>query len=228
MKTKSIDLVPNLKRLMSLAAVVGICAGLPTDALADAHCYCHLSCYDQTGNMSVGSSLKNYGWLATYTGAGQQNEAHQQQCQASCKAAAAPDIGSQALATAACAMGCPNGTVVRAYSAAGNKPYREASGSTPIGTLINTPPVTNTTYSCPAGTWLDSPSQGNGQHARCIKNSCNAATGVPAAPSWVSIGTSWSTATGPAWVTDNQGNIWYGVPARGTVTVIKPAECRWQ
>ncbi|HEV3185044.1 MAG TPA: hypothetical protein VGZ49_09180 [Xanthobacteraceae bacterium] len=227
LNSEGISRMQKVKRLMCFAIVVGCCVGVPKDAFAEAHCFCKLSCYNQAGNMSVGSELKNYGWLATYTGANQQGEANQKACATLCASAASADIGSQALATAACAMGCPNGSVIKAYSAVGNKPYRDDQLS--IGTLINTPPVTKTTYDCNAmpGTWLDNPSSGNGGHARCVKNSCDAVNGVPAAPHWTSIGTAWSSATGAAWVTDGSGDIWYGVPAHATTTVVSPAQCHF-
>lgn len=226
MNCKGINWLPNL-RLVLFAAMLGCCMGWSENARAEAHCFCKLSCYGQAGNTSVGSVLKDYGWLATYTGVNQQSESNQNNCKSLCAAAATADIGSPALATAACAMGCPNGTVVKAYSAVGNKPYRD--DNLVIGTLVNTPPVTQTTYDCNAipGTWLDNPSTGNGGHARCIKNSANAVTGVPIAPPWTSIGTPWNTATGPAWVTDGSGDIWYGVPAHATTTVVSPAQCHW-
>jgi hypothetical protein len=126
-----------------------------------------------------------------------------------------------------CAKGVPNGSTIRAYAAVGTGKYNAAQTK---GVLINIAAVTNTTYDCNGmpGTWLDNPSSGNGGHARCVKNSCNAVSGVPAAPSWVSIGTAWSSATGAAWVTDGSGNIWYGVPAHATTTIVSAAECRWQ
>jgi hypothetical protein len=226
MNSKGINWVRKLK-LVLFAAILGWYVGGSESALADAHCFCKLSCYNQAGNLSVGSTLKDYGWLATYTGINQQGGANQNACAGLCASAASADIHSQALATAACAMGCPNGDVVKAYSAVGNKPYRDDNLT--IGTLVHTPPVTKTTYDCNAmpGTWLDNPSSGNGNHARCIKNSCDAVAGVPPAPSWTSIGTAWSTATGAAWVTDGSGNIWYGIPAHATTTVVSPAECHF-
>ncbi len=228
MNRKPIRIVKNMKALTWCAMVLACCLGSADSARADAHCFCKLSCYNQAGNMSVGSTLKDYGWLATYTGATQQGEANQNACKQLCATKASADIGSPALAAAACAMGCPNGSVIKAYSAVGNKPYRDDQLT--IGTLVNKPPVTQTTYDCNSipGTWLDNPSSGNGGHARCIRNSCNAVSGVPDAPHWTSIGTSWTTATGAAWVTDGSGNIWYGVPARATTIEVKPRECRWQ
>jgi hypothetical protein len=227
MNTKVIDGM-RIQKAVLFAAILVCCVGWSNNASADAHCFCKLSCYPQAGNMSVGSTLKDYGWLATYTGINQQSEANQNACKALCATTASVDVGSQALATAACAMGCPNGSVIKAYSAVGNKPYRDDNLT--IGTLIRKPAVTQTTYDCNSlpGTWLDNPSAGNGGHARCVKNSANAVSGVPIAPPWTSIGTSWQTATGPAWVTDGSGNIWYGVPAHATTTVVSPAECRWQ
>jgi hypothetical protein len=212
----------------ALVTAILVCMiGWATDAFAEAHCYCKLSCYNQTGT-SVGSVLKDYGILTTYSGPFQQSPANQNNCRQLCKAAASADVGAQALATAACAMGCPNGSIVKAYSAVGNKPYDSGAYLT-IGTLVNTPAVTNTTYDCGGvpGTWLDPPTAGNGNHARCIKTSCAAVDGVPAAPPWVAIGTGWASATGPVWGTDGSGNIWYGVPAPSTTTEVSPAQCHW-
>lgn len=125
-----------------------------------------------------------------------------------------------------CAKGVPNGSTIRAYAAVGTGKYNAAQTK---GVLTNIAAVTKTVYDCNGmpGTWLDNPSPGNGYHARCVKNSCNAVSGVPAAPSWVSIGTAWSSATGAAWVTDDKGNIWYGVPAHATTTVVSTAQCHW-
>jgi hypothetical protein len=126
-----------------------------------------------------------------------------------------------------CGKGVPNGSTIRAYAEVGaNGKYTAAQTK---GILINKPAVVNTTYDCNIpGTWLDNPSAGNGGHARCVKNSCNAVSGVPAAPSWTSIGPSWSSATGAAWVTDGSGDIWYGVPAHATTIVVSGPECHWQ
>jgi hypothetical protein len=134
-----------------------------------------------------------------------------------------------------CDKGVPDGSTIRAYVAVGApNALPEFKGkyylAHPGGVLINKPAVTKMTYDCATlpGTWLDNPTSGNGGHARCVRNSANAVSGVPAAPSWVSIGTAWTSATGPAWVTDGSGNIWYGVPAPATTTIVSPVECHWQ
>jgi len=124
-----------------------------------------------------------------------------------------------------CAKGVPNGSTIRAYAAVSTGKYSSVQTK---GVLTNIAAVTKTIYDCNGmpGTWLDNPSQGNGNQGRCVKNSCNAVSGVPAAPSWVSIGAAWSS-TGAAWLTDASGNIWYGVPAHATTAVVSAAQCHW-
>lgn len=208
-------------------ALLFIAGAVPT-AFADAHCFCKISCTNLSGQTSATNVIKDLSPLFTYKGINPQKEDNQRDCNKLCTAAAAGYIHSQAIASAACAMGCPNGSHVSAFSAVGTAAYRAVAPE--IGVLKNTPAVISTTYDCNGmpGTWLDKPTSGNGGHARCVKNSCNAIGGVPIAPSWFSIGTAWSSATGPAWVTDGSGNIWYGVPAHATTTIVNPAECRWQ
>jgi hypothetical protein len=131
-----------------------------------------------------------------------------------------------------CDKNVPNGSTIRAYAAVGPPvvPKGRYNAAQTKGILINKPAVANTTYDCNGtpGTWLDNPSAGNGGHARCVKNSCNAVSGVPTAPPWFSIGTAWSSAAGAAWVTDGSGDIWYGVPAHATTVVVSGPECHWQ
>jgi hypothetical protein len=127
-----------------------------------------------------------------------------------------------------CAKGVPNNSVIRAYAAVGYTGKYNAAQTK--GTLVNIPAQTTTTYDCNGvpGTWLDKPSQGNGFKARCVKTACNAVAGVPPVPAWVSIGSNWASSTGPAWVSDDKGNVWYGVPANAKTVVVAPATCKWK
>jgi len=229
MNTKIIDRKQTVNAVV-FAAMLGWCLGGSENAFADAHCFCKISCANLTNSTTATMVIKDYGTLATYTGLNQQSDSNQTACNTKCTDTAKVDIldpaKRQGIANLACAAHCPNGSNVNAWSAVGTKEYKTAG---PFGTLVNTPAVTKTTYDCNGlpGTWLDNPSSGNGGHARCVKNSANAVQGVPIAPPWTSIGTSWQTATGPAWITDGSGNIWYGVPAHATVTVVTAAQCHF-
>lgn len=219
------------RQLLLLAVVLCWWGGSASPAFATATCWCEIATAwsDGTYNAVQVSLTSNVGtsYNSCHGGCcGEQCDANRADCSNRCNNACSGYVGSQSFANSLCAKGIANGTVLKCYSHVGTKGW-EANQT--IGTLINIAAVTNTIYDCNGmpGTWLDNPTPGNGHHARCVKNSCNAVSGVPAAPSWVSIGTAWSSATGAAWTTDGSGNIWYGVPAHATTTVVSAAQCHW-
>jgi hypothetical protein len=116
----------------------------------DAHCFCKMSCVDLSGHTTATNVIKDFGTLFTFKGINPQSEENRVRCSSMCTQAAAPYTGSQSIASAACAAGCPNGSVVRAFSAVGNMEYRPAQQ---IGVLTNQPAVTKTTCTCPQG-WM--------------------------------------------------------------------------
>jgi len=232
MNSTGINLTQNLKKLVLFAAILSSCVGWATGAAAEHTFFCKatIASDGDPGPISLsGPLVYDMGTVGSCTDA--QHITHfQTKCQdpanSACSTKALGD-GNFNSAAFWCAKGVSNGSTIRAYAEVGaNGKYTTAQTK---GVLINKPAVTKTTYDCNGlpGTWLDNPSSGNGGHARCVKNSCNAVSGVPAAPAWVSIGTAWSSA-GAAWVTDDRGDIWYGVPAHATTTVVSPAECHWQ
>jgi hypothetical protein len=233
MNSKTINHVQSVKYLVLFAAILTSFLGWATDAVA-AHtffCKATISGLGDPGPVSLsGPLVYDLGTVGSCT-----DTEHTLQFKLKCQAPANSNCSTKASGDSNfnnpafwCGKGIPNGSTIRAYAEVGaSGKYTTAQTK---GVLINKPAVTKITYDCNGmpGTWLDNPSSGNGGHARCVKNSCNAVSGVPAAPSWVSIGTAWSAATGQAWATDASGNIWFGVPAHATTTIISPAECRWQ
>jgi hypothetical protein len=236
MNTEIIGGTRTLKAVM-FAALLSSCAGWATEAAAAKSFFCKATIAglgDPSPVSLSGPLVYDMGTTGSCTDL-QYSTQFNLKCAgpagSACSSTASGDANFNSAAFW-CAKGVPNGSTIRAYSAVGAAvaPKGRYNAAQTKGVLINKPAVTSTTYDCNGmpGTWLDNPSSGNGGHARCIKNSCNAVSGVPAAPSWTSIGTAWSTAPGAAWVTDGSGNIWYGVPAHATTTVVSAAECRWQ
>jgi hypothetical protein len=239
MNSKDISLMQNLKKLVLFAAILSLCIGWATDAAAEKTFFCKATIANDGDGSPVslsGPLVYDMGTVGSCT-----DVQYATRFDLKCAGPANSACSTKALQDANfnnpafwCAKGVPDGSTIRAYAAVGPpvapKGRYNTAQTQNLGVLINKPAVTKTTYDCDQfpGTWLENPAETNGYRARCIKTSCNAISGVPAAPSWVSIGTPWRTATGPAWITDGSGNIWYTVPARATVTVIKAAECRWQ
>jgi len=224
MKSKGINLIQNLKRLALFLGILGICCGGSRDAFADAHCFCKLSCANLTNQTSASMVVKDYGQIATYTGLNAQSDSNQTTCNTLCtKNYAAADTGSQAVAAAACALGCPNGSIVLAWSAVGTKEYKSAQQ---IGTLTNTPAVTKS--KCPTGWTCNgcSPQVDGGftSDGMCKKVACNGNTISPYPPDGTQIGNpSWGFSWGNAfyaWGTAANG----GAPA---TVVITPAQCHF-
>jgi hypothetical protein len=236
MNSKGVNHMRNLRLALS-AAILSSCVGWATDATAAHTFFCKATTAAEGDGSPVslsGPLVYDMGTVGSCTDV-EFNLQFNLKCAGPANSACSTKAtGDSNFNNAAfwCAKGVPDGSTIRAYAAVGAPvaPKGRYNTAQTKGVLINKPAVINTTYDCnnAPGTWLDSPTSGNGGHARCIKNSCNAVSGVPAAPSWTSIGTAWTSATGPAWVTDGSGNIWYGVPAHATTTIVKPAECHWQ
>jgi hypothetical protein len=223
--------------------ILSSCLGWATDASAAKTFFCKATTAAQGDgspvslsgplvyDMSPVGSCDNLAYFGNFTGACKPAALY------NCKAKATgiptpPPNANYNSAAFWCGLPVPDGSIIRAYAAVGPPvaPKGRYNIADTKGVLINKPAVTSTTYDCNAspGTWLDNPSAGNGGHARCVINSAVAVGGVSPAPPWTSIGpTPWSSA-GPAWTTDGSGNIWYGVPAHATTTVITAAQCRWQ
>ena len=232
MNTKIIGGIRALDAVI-FAAILSSFAGWATGASAEHTFFCKatISSLGDPGPVSLsGPLVYDLGTTGSCTDA-----QHVTQFNAKCEVPAHDNCSTKAAGDANfnsaafwCAKGVPDGSLIRAYAEVGASGKYKAAQTK--GVLINKPAVTKTTYDCNAmpGTWLDNPSTGNGGHARCVTNSANAVNGVPIAPPWTSIGTPWSSATGPAWVTDGSGNIWYGVPAHATTVVVAQPECHWQ
>jgi hypothetical protein len=223
------------KHMMLFAAILTSSLSLATDAVAAHSFFCKatIASIGDPGPVNLtGPLVYDMGTMGSCTDYQDDNPLlFQKQCQDPANSACSTKAsGDHQFNDAAfwCAKSVPNGSWIRAYAEVGAK--GKFTTAQTKGVLINKPAVTKITYDCNGmpGTWLDNPTSGNGNHARCVKNSCNAVSGVPPAPAWVSIGTAWSSATGPAWATDASGNIWYGVPAHATTTIVSPAECHWQ
>jgi hypothetical protein len=222
MNNEGSNFMQNLKKLVLLGAVLGICSSLGTNAnAASASCFCKLSCVDLTNIHTASMVVKDYGVLFTFHGPNPQNSTNQNKCNTMCTNKAAPDTGSQAVATAACNLGCPNGSTVKAWSAVGNMSYDTAQY---IGTLVNTPAVTQA--KCPTGWTCNgcSPQVDGGitSDGKCKKVACIANTITPNPPDGTLIG-SWGFTWGAsfqAWGTSANG----GAPI---VTTVTPAQCHF-
>jgi hypothetical protein len=240
MNTKTIDGMRTLKAVL-FATILSSCVGWATGAAAAKSFFCKatIASIGDPGPVSLsGPLVYDMGTVGSCTDgqyATNFNSACKPAAKYNCQVKATgipppPPDHNYNSAAFWCGLGAPNGSTIKAYAAIG-PPVAPKGKYFPAdikGVLINKPAVTQTTYDCNQypGTWLDNPSAGNGYHARCVKTF--AVNVVPPLPPWTSIGTPWQTATGPAWVTDGSGNIWYGVPATATMTVVSPPECRWQ
>ncbi len=236
MRVELNDATRTLKAVF-VAAILTVCVGWATEAVAAKSFFCKatIASIGDAGAVSMsGSLVYDMGTVGSCD-----DLQYATNFSSACLVAAAYNCRTKATADAQynsavfwCGLGVPNGSVIKAYAAVGPPvaPKGRYTGVNIKGILINQPAVTTTTYDCNLmpGTWLDNPSTGNGGHARCVVTVATAVSGVPHAPAWTSIGTSWQTATGPAWVTDGTGNIWYGVPAHATTIIISAAQCHWQ
>jgi hypothetical protein len=144
----------NIKRTfaMSIALTILLVAATAHNAFADAHCFCKISCTNLSGQTNASMVIKDLGPLFTYKGINPQKEDNQRDCNNLCTNAAASYIGSQSIASAACALGCGNGAHVSAFSAVGTAAYRAVAPE--IGVLKNTPAVIKTVCTCPAP-WIN-------------------------------------------------------------------------
>lgn len=131
----------------ALAAVAA-----PTDAAADAHCFCSLAWQDNTNYQ--GSPAKGWLWdsgsLATYTGITQQSDKNQTACNTLCTQRCLAEWNKDKAAALACAKGVPSGSTLMCWSKVGTREWKSAQG---IGTLVNTPAQFKTTCKCPEGTY---------------------------------------------------------------------------
>ncbi len=211
------------KALLWLAVVC--CSVWTRSALAEAHCFCKISCANLIGQSSASSVVRDLGTLFTYKGIDPQKESNQIDCNHKCQDAANSLVGAQAIAGAACSIGCPNGSHVIAYSAVGTKTYRVARE---IGVLTNKPAVSQTVCKCPTGWTCNgcSPQVDGGitTDGKCKKLACQPDTISPPPPDGTPIGTwgfSWGNAF-IAWGTTANG----GAPTCKT-TVIQTAACKF-
>jgi hypothetical protein len=193
--------------------------------MASATCFCKISYDDLTNKISAsGVCLDLTGAVnKVYTGIFPQNDTNQTDCNTRCTTAAAPYIGSQSIAACACAAGKPSGTLVRAWSAVGNKEYKTAA---PIGTLTNKPEVKTTICTCPAGWTSNTSSQVGGvtTDGKCKKGACGPNSIAPYPPDGTQIG-SWGFTWGNgfyAWGTTANG----GAP-KCVTTLVSAAECKF-
>ncbi len=127
--------------VIMLALLVG-----SENAMADANCWCRISINDLTGQSSSSGLIDGkYGSPvgSSFTGVFQQSDANQRTCGTRCSDKAATE-NSAAIAASACAMGAPNGRVIRAYAAVGTRKYDAART---FGTIQRA----NAVYNCPQG-----------------------------------------------------------------------------
>jgi hypothetical protein len=235
----NIQIIGGMRTLkaVSFAAILSSCAGWVTEAAASKSFFCKATIAplgDPSPTSLSGPLVYDMGQPGSCTDL-QYSTQFNLKCAgpagSACSSVASGDANFNSAAFW-CAKGVPNGSTIRAYSAVGPAvaPKGRYNAAQTKGVLINKPAVTNTTYDCSnaPGTWLDAPASTNGYHGRCVKNSCNAVSGVPTAPNWTYIGAAWTSNAPGTWITDASGNIWYGVLAHSTTTVVTPAECHWQ
>jgi hypothetical protein len=156
-----------------------------------------------------------------------QTEPDQEACRLSCGPVAEPLKNNQSVAAACCAIGAPNGSAIRAFSAVGTKAYRPARETVSglpivIGILTNTPAVTQT--KCPTG-WLANPTNVDGgvtSDGKCKKLSAIPISITPLPPNGTAIGT-----YGFTW----QNGVWaWGTTANGGAavsTTVTAAACHF-
>jgi hypothetical protein len=142
-------------------------------------------------------------------------------CSNRCNNAAAGYVHSQSFANTLCAMGIPNGTVIKAYSHVGTRGW-EANET--IGTLTNIPAVSNTVCTCP-NPWLNNNNQMGGTTG--LDKMCKIAVCGPITPgpgtSLPPNGT--GTSTTPNWWTWGNG-LYESAPVATCVTTqVSPAQC---
>lgn len=203
-------------RLWSVAFAL-IVLLMPQAKAATATCFCVISKDDLNGHKSRSGVCQaldsNVNW--SYSGATPQKEANQHDCDVNrCAPTANGFVGLQSVATACCAIGATNGTIIRAYSAVGNKDYRP---SKVIGTLVRTPGIVN--HKCPVG-WLSHPLEQDGgvtPSGKCKKLSATL-TVMPLPPDNTALGTYGYTLSNKVWAWGTQANGGAAV----TVTSVQP------
>jgi hypothetical protein len=193
-----------------IAILIAMTAFGSTKAFAGASCFCVVSINNLTNQTSATGVIKNYGSLATYTGLNQQGDTNQTNCNSKCTTTAAPDTGSQAIATAACAAGAGNGTNVIAWSAVGTKEYKSAQSlgilkraaavyNCPQGGALNGTKCVITVAAnpvCPKDYWYE-----GGNTKKCVKQACPAGS-MPGVAAWAAVG---GAVNGGVYQTDAQG-----------------------
>jgi hypothetical protein len=133
------------------AAVMVCWGGLARNAFAST-CWCEIATAwsDGTYNASQVSLTSTVGRSYNATGdlcwGDNQCDKDRTDCSNRCNNACAASVRSQSLANSLCAKGLANGTVLKCYSHVGTRGW-EANET--IGTLTNTPAVTNTVCTCP-------------------------------------------------------------------------------
>jgi hypothetical protein len=197
----------------------------PARTMFAATCFCKISKDNLTNlNSASGVLLDLTGAVGkTYTGLFQQSDANQTDCNTRCTSAAASYTGSQSIATAACAAGANNGTVVRAWSAVGTREYKSAQQ---IGVLQKQAQVSQTTCTCPP-TWLSSTTNVPGGvtgDGKCKKEAGSCLNISPLPPNGTQIG-SWGFTWGNSLVA--YGSSANGGAATCVTTIVSPAICKF-
>jgi len=190
-------------------------------------CFCKISAWDALSNIChpddnqvamdlTGVVNTKYGWP--------RNGAQAAECSRKCSDAS-NQVNLATLANTECSRGFPNGTVLRAFSALGNcGRWGKYKVVDTIGTLTNTPEVTNTTCTCPNG-WLANTTNEDGgvtEDKKCKKFAASN-TVTPPPPNGTPVGT-WGFMWGNgiyAWGTSANGGA-----ASCVTTVVSPAVCK--
>lgn len=196
--------------------------------LPTATCFCKLTCDDLTNKKSATNVFMDLtGEVGkTYSGLNPQNDNNQTDCNTRCTTAAAKYTGNQGVAAMACPT-CPNGGVVRAWSAVGTREYKSAQQ---IGVLVNKPEVKQTTCTCPKGWVSNGTNQTDGGVTyegpkSCKKMACQAINILPLPTNGTQLG-DWGFTWGNAlyaWGTPQNGG-----GSKCITNIISPAICRFQ
>lgn len=187
---------------------------------AAATCFCKLSTADLTNLKSANGVVRDLTGDVnkTYTGAFQQGDQNQTDCNTRCTNAAAQYTGNASFAAQLCAAGVGNNATIRAWSAVGTREYKSAQY---IGVLINTPAVTKTTCVCPPDAMANTTNELGGVtvDGKCKKGICGPYSGITPPPNGTQIGT-W----GFTW-----GNGFYAwIAPKCATAVTTPAVCRFK
>lgn len=213
-----------MKKFTSALFLLTMAIMSPQEVMGDATCYCKITYTNLTGLTSASGVCQDLTGTVnkSYSGLDQQSDANQTDCNTRCTGAASSYTGSQAIAACACAAGVVSGTAVRAWSAVGMKEYKT---SQQIGVLKNTPKVTKTVWTCPAG-WLANNTNVNGGvtwgATGCKKLACRPNTITPLPDNGTLIGTWGFTWGNECYAFGSTAN---GGAATSVTTVVSPAVC---